>query len=257
MADSANYALHRPELREALERGEAKIRKLMASDVLELADDTVLIEADRPHDYVYRMRHGWAGRVRTIPDGRSHYILVFLPGDLFAVKSMFVRKHPDAVQLLSRAVVERMHYRDLQAAYATDPDISLRCTWQVVEEERRLHNWVVGLGRGSAEERFAALICQLRGRLQLSGAIARDAQTFQLPMTQEQLADHLGISPVHVNRVLRVFREAGLLEWKSRLLTVLDPAGLGDVASPLLDSYEKSEPAFSGDTDNGTSRASK
>lgn len=255
MADSANYALHRPELREALDRGEAKIRKLMARDVADLPDDMVLIEADRPHDYVYRIRHGWAGRVRTLPDGRSQYILVFLPGDLFAVKSMFVRKHPDAVQLLSHATVERIHHRDLEAAYASDPDIALRCTWQVVEEERRLHNWVVGLGCGSAEERLAALICDFRGRLQLSGAIARDAQTFHLPLTQEQLADHLGISPVHVNRVLKVFREAGLLAWKSRLLTVLDPRGLGRVAGPLLDPYEKDEPAFSGDIRRDDSRA--
>lgn len=246
MADSSNFALHRPELSEALVRGEEKLKRLMGRDVLELEDDTVLIEAGQPHDYVYRMRHGWAGRVRTLADGRSQYILVFLPGDLFGVKSMFVSRHPDAVQLLSRSVIERIDYRILQEAYDTDPDIALRCTWQVVEDERRLHNWVVGLGVGSAEERVAMLFGEFRGRLILSGAIARDAQTFQLPLTQEQLADHLGISAVHVNRVLKVFRDAGIIELKSRLLTILDPRALSEVARPLQDTYERNTPPFNG-----------
>lgn len=246
MADSSNFALHRPELSAALVRGEEKIKQLMGRDVLELEDDTVLIQADRSHDYVYRMRHGWAGRVRTLADGRTQFIIIFLPGDLFAVKSMFVSRHPDAVQLLSRATVERIDYRALQDAYANDPDVALRCTWQIVEEERRLHNWVVGLGRGSAEERVAMLFSEVRGRLILSGAIARDALTFQLPLTQDQLADHLGISAVHVNRVLKVFRDAGVIELRSKLLTILDPEALGKIAAPLQDVYERTTAAFNG-----------
>lgn len=78
MPDASNFALNRPEHTEALFRGDMKIKQLMARDVLELADDTVLIQADRPHDYVYRMRHGWAGRVRTLPDARSQFILIGL-----------------------------------------------------------------------------------------------------------------------------------------------------------------------------------
>lgn len=246
MADSSNFALHRPELSKPLVRGEEAIKRLMSRDVLELADDTILIEAGQPHDYVYRMRHGWAGRVRTLADGRAQYIIIFLPGDLFAVKSMFVSRHPDAVQLLSRSVVERIGYRELQEAYGSDPDIALRCTWQIVEEERRLHNWVVGLGVGSAEERVAMLFSEIRGRLALSGAIARDAMTFQLPLTQEQLADHLGISAVHVNRVLKVFRDAGVIELKSKMLSILDPEALADLARPLQDTYERNTAAFNG-----------
>jgi len=246
MAYVSNFSFHRQEHTEALMRGEEKIRQLMARDVLELADDTILIQEGKSHEYVYRMRHGWAGRIRTLPDARAQFILIFLPGDLFAVKSMFVDKHPDAVQLLARSTIERISYHELWDAYQRDTDIALRCTWQVVEEERRLHNWVVGLGRGSAEERVAMLFSEFRGRLILSGAIARDAQTFQLPVTQEQLADHLGISPVHVNRVLKVFRDSGVIELKNRLLTILDPEALGQIARPLQDLYERSTPAFSG-----------
>jgi CRP/FNR family transcriptional regulator len=247
MADSANFALHRPELLDSLTRGEANIRELMARDVQNHPDDTILIQEGSAHNFVYRVRHGWAGRVRTLPDGRSQFILIFLPGDLFAVKSMFVSRHPDRVVLLSRATIERVDHRELRQAYSQDPDIALRCTWQVIEEERRLHNWVVSLGRGNADERLAALFCDFFSRLVLSGAIARDARSFQLPLTQEQLSDHLGISAVHTNRVLKTLRDDGLIELKSRQLTILDYEGLAKLARPLLDIHERTIALFKPD----------
>ena len=246
MPDSANFALHRPELTEGLRRGDEKIRNLMAAGRMQVDDDVILIKADKQHDYVYRMREGWAGRIRTLADGRSQFILIFLPGDLFAVKSMFVARHSDAVQVLAPSIIERIDYRELRDAYESDTDVSLRCTWQVMEEERRLHNWVVGLGRGSAEERLALLFSDFRGRLAMSGVIAEDAQSFHVPLTQEQLGDHVGISPVHVNRVLKVLRESGVIELHGRVLTILDPEALGRIAEPLMDFYERTTPPFSG-----------
>lgn len=244
MADSAGFALHRPYLTSGLFAGEQKINSLMTGTARNVAGGTVLIEADRPHDYVYRMRQGWAGRVRTLEDGRSQFIMIFLPGDLFAVKSMFVRAHPDAVYVLSDSIIEQVGYRELKAAYDRDAEIALRCTWQIVEEERRLHNWVVGLGRGSAEERLALLFLDFRARLVLSGTIADDASSYELPMTQEQIADHVGLSTVHVSRVLRHLREGQIVVLRGKTVTILDEAGLRRVARPLLDSFEIRSPEF-------------
>src|SRR3984893_2888170 len=124
-------------------------------------------------------------------DGRNQFILIFLPGDLFAVKSMFVKRHPDSVQAISGIVAERAHYKTFYEAYVKDSDIATRCIWQVMEEERRLHSWVTGLGQGSAEERLALLLVDFRGRLVLSGTIPKDSLTYPMPLTQSQLADHL------------------------------------------------------------------
>lgn len=156
MSDSGRFALLRPELHASLARGEEKIMALMRGHGIVAAAGAVLIEAGTEHEFVYRLREGWACRTRVLPDGREQCILIFLPGDLFAVKSMFVTRHPDSVRVLSNAQMERLSHRELHDAYARDADVSNRCTWQVMEEERRLHNWVVGLGRGSAEERLAA-----------------------------------------------------------------------------------------------------
>ena len=246
MSDAARFALHRPELEDQLFRGEEKIIKLLRGSAERLPPNHLLIKGDTEHSYVYRLVSGWACRRRELPDGRDQFILIFLPGDLFAVKSMFVLRHTDDVQVLSEALVERVHYRELHRAYLEDRDVATRCTWQIVEEERRLHNWVVGLGQGSADERLAALLIDFHGRLILSGTIPSDALTFEMPLTQVHLADHVGLTAIHVNRVLRMFRESGIVTVRDGKVAIRDLKRLAEVAHPLLDKYERTNPAYTG-----------
>src|ERR1700742_507858 len=97
MSDSARFALHRPEFLGPLLRGEEKIAALLKGSTFKLRPGELLIEAGSEHRFVYRLLEGWACRSRLLADGRNQFILVFLPGDLFAVKSMFITHHPDAV----------------------------------------------------------------------------------------------------------------------------------------------------------------
>jgi len=247
MNDVVRFAHHRPHLESSLIRGELKLQELLRDSTLSLPAGKTLIRAGTDHEYVYRLVSGWACRTRGIADGRDQIILVFLPGELFAIKSMFVSTHFDDVKILSDAVMERIHYSQLQQAFDTDQDIANRCIWQVVEEERRLHGWVFGLGQGSAEERLALLLIELRGRLALSGTIERDARTFDMPLTQTQVADHLGITPVHVNRTLRIFREAGVVTLRDGQVTIHDLQELARRAYPLLDAYERRTPEYVGE----------
>jgi len=246
MNDVVRFAHHRPHLEESLLRGEAKLRELMRGSQLSVPAGKILIRAGTDHEYVYRLVSGWACRTRGIADGRDQIILVFLPGELFAIKSMFVSCHFDDVKVLADAVVERVHFKELHRAFREDHDVADRCIWQVVEEERRLHGWVFGLGQGSAEERLALLLIDFRGRLSLAGVIARDARAFRMPLTQTQLADHLGITPVHVNRILRGFREAGIVSVRDGEVTISDLDELARRAYPLLDAYERQTPEYVG-----------
>jgi CRP/FNR family transcriptional regulator len=246
MADSARFALHRPELQEALVRGDSKVAKLMSGSEQRFASGTLLIEANTEHEFVYRIVSGWAARARTLADARNQFILVFLPGDLFAVKSMFVTRHMDDVLVLSNAVLQKIDHRVLHNAHDEDSDIANRCIWQVVEEERRLHNWVVGLGQGSAEERLAALLIDFRGRLVLSGSISSDARIYDMPLTQEQLGDCVGITAVHVNRVLRAFREQGVVTVRDGQVRIDNLDKLERAAYLLLDQFEKRTPEYGG-----------
>ena len=251
MADSANYALLRPEFLREIERGEQKIIELMRGHTRSYKPRELLVDAYTEHQYVYRLLSGWVCRKRDLADGRSQLILVFLPGDLFAVKSMFVMRHTDAVRALNEVVVERIDYRDLHAAYTRDGDIASRCIWQVMEEERRLHNWIVGLGQGAADERLAMLILDLRARLAMSRAIASDAMSFEMPFTQGQLGDYLGLTAVHVNRVLRGLREQGMVTFRDGMVYIDSPERLVQRAYPLLDAHERASPAYVGSRENG------
>src|SRR6201996_2964422 len=171
--NSDKFALHRSEFLSPLLRGDDKISSIMRGSAFNLPPGSTLIEGGTEHSYVYRLLSGWMCRTRLLADGRNQFILIFLPGDLFAVKSMFVTRHTDSVQAISNVVAERVHYRTLHDAYARDSDIASRCTWQVMEEERRLHSWVVGLGQGSAEERLALLLVDFRGRLTSAGLLPK------------------------------------------------------------------------------------
>jgi len=247
MTDSARFALHRPELHEPLVRGEAKIKALLAGRQFPVRANEVLIEANTEHRWVYRLVSGWAGRSRILPDARDQAILVFLPGDLFAVKSMYVLRHSDDVLILADSVVERIDYAELLAACNADADVSTRCTWQILEEERRLHSWVTSLGVGSAEERLAFLLTDFHGRLAVSGVIPRDALSFSMPLTQVQLGQHVGITAVHVNRVLRSFREQGIVTIRDGEVRIDDLQRLAKIAFPLLDAYERRTPEYVGE----------
>jgi CRP/FNR family transcriptional regulator, anaerobic regulatory protein len=239
MADSARYALHRPELTESLDAGDQKLGRAFSGSARRHRANELLIKANCDHPYVYRMVDGWACRVRSLPDGRDQCILIFMPGDLFAVKSMFVERHPDDVRTLSDCFIERLHYRELHKLYREDPDVSNRCVWQVIEEERRLHNWVVGLGQGSADERLAMLLIDFHERLQGAAVIPEGTLQFHMPLTQQQLADYLGLTAIHVNRVLKAFREREIVAIREGTVRILDFQRLRLIALPLLDPHER------------------
>lgn len=246
MADSARFAFHRPEYFAALEQGDSKLAALMGGARQTIKAGATLIEAGSDHPFIYRLIEGWVGRSRELPDARRQFILMFLPGDLFGVKSMFMSRHPDAVMAISQARVERVHYRALHVAYTADSDVASRCLWQIMEEERRLHSWVVSLGQGTAEERLARLLIDFRGRLILSRSLPGDALQYDLPLTQIQIADHLGLTSVHVNRVLKSMRDQGIVGVRDGRVAIGDLAGLVRRASAMLDPYELQTSAYVG-----------
>src|SRR4051794_5093396 len=95
-----------------------------------------------------------------------------------------------------------------------------------------------------ADERIATLLLDLRGRLHQAGSA--DGDVFQMPMTQQEIADHLGLTLVHVNRVLRRLREAGIVTVQRGVVKVDEMARLSQLAAPLQDIYERATREFGG-----------
>ncbi|MBV9377721.1 MAG: Crp/Fnr family transcriptional regulator [Alphaproteobacteria bacterium] len=247
IASWSRFPLHRPELFADLHRGEAALTKAMSANAKTFRPgDTIIFEAE-PHSYVYWLRTGWVARARRMPDQRSQIIAVFLPGDFFGVKTVFLARQPDAMEALSAVTVEFLHHRQVLQLTRENPDVGVRLWWQVCEDQRRLHSWVAGLGRGNAEERIGAMLLDFRLRLHRAGL---KTESFRLPMTQQQIADYLGLTVVHVNRVLRRLREAEMISLTRGRMVITDMRAVEQLARPIQDVFDRSAGLFDGESPN-------
>src|SRR3954466_4551893 len=204
----------------------------------------LLVSTGQESSTAYLLESGWVARTRKTEDGRRQIMMVFLPGDLMGIKSMLLERQPDTIECLTDARVRMIDHERLLELVAHDAAVAMRVMFQLAEDERRLHNWIAALGRGHADERIATLLLDLRGRLSRAGLEAGEG--FRLPMTQQEIADHLGLTLVHVNRVLRRFREAGVVTVNRGAVTIDEMAGLSQLAAPLQDIYERGTPEFGG-----------
>ncbi len=237
------FPLHRPELRDLLIRGEATIRKAMGPPT-RYREGQVLVSTGKSSETVYLLEQGWVARSRLIADDRRQIIVVFLPGDLMGIKSILLERQPDTIECLTDVYARTIDHKRLLQLVAQDHAAGIRIMFQLAEDERRVHNWVAALGKGSADERIATLLLDLRGRLHQAGLA--NGSGFRMPMTQQEIADHLGLTLVHVNRVLRRLREAGIVTVQHGVVTVDEMARLSRLAAPLQDIYERTTPEFGG-----------
>ncbi|HEY9347726.1 MAG TPA: helix-turn-helix domain-containing protein [Inquilinus sp.] len=194
------------------------------------ADQCRLAKGDRTdwgdRDSLHLLRSGWMAQFRTLTDGRRHILRFLMPGDLVGVTAQFSGSAPAPAIALTDARVATV-----PAAELIDPAsaAALRQFCVVLAmENAQAHETLLSLGCLDAEERLAALLLGLFER-----AWARDFVSdrgLRLPLTQQDIADALGISPVHTNRMVMKLQRAGLIRLKSEWLQILDGPGLEAVA---------------------------
>jgi len=162
--------------------------------------------------------NGWAARVRILPDGRRQILSLLLPGDMVG--------HCYQPQPLAVSSVVALTATDLCPAPSSDDVPSLRHVYALSHalDEAFLLAQVTRLGRMSAYERLADLFLELLERLSLSGNARNNG--FDHPLTQELVADVTGLTPVHVNRVVKRLRHREEADWHTGYLTLRDPDAL-------------------------------
>ena len=233
------YALHRPELAGALERGDRAIDALMNGTVVRFGVREAIAEQGDGLANVYRLVDGWCARVRTLPDARVQLIALYVPGDLLAAKAMFLREQPDAIHALSPVEARAVDQAKLRDAMGKNADIAVRVGFALVDEERRMHNRVVRLGQADAGERVAGMLLSLRARLVRAGRLDPKARQYRLPMTQVQISEFLGLTPVHVNRVFRKLREDGMATIGGGEVKFQNFDALARMAAPVMEPFER------------------
>jgi CRP-like cAMP-binding protein len=159
---------------------------------------------------------GWASQMQTLPDGRRQIFSLLLPGDAILMDERGERMGRGVVAL-TRLTVMETGYPLLAEG---DAWMSLQRGFRetALRNEKRLMDHMVRIGRLDARERVLHLLLELYERLDAVGLVKDD--TFRMPLTQEALADTLGLSAVHINRTLRELNREGCIRLKHRLVTL-------------------------------------
>lgn len=189
----------------------------------------VLIEEGAKHQRLYTVLDGVLIRSRSLDDGRRQIVNFMFPGDLVGLQGAFDEPSSHAIEALVPAKLCRFRRADFVELIATHPRLGYDITWLAAKEETALEGHIVSLGQRSARERVAYLAVWLLDRAR-STCLADGGNLIELPITQAQIADMLGLSLVHTNRTLRQLAREGLVEWKSRQILVPDLERAAEVA---------------------------
>lgn len=173
-------------------------------------------------------------RYKDLPGGERQITEIHVAGDFLDLHSFSLKQLDHNVMTLTPCRVVLVPHAKLKDITEQQPHLA-RVYWFLTALDAAIHReWELSLGRRSAIQRIAHLVCELRVRLGMIGEA--DDRGFALPLTQADLSDCTGLTPVHVNRTLRDLRERGLMDFRSKRVTITDLAGLKAVAD-FDDSY--------------------
>ncbi|MEP7172017.1 MAG: Crp/Fnr family transcriptional regulator [Aestuariivirga sp.] len=176
----------------------------------------------------YILADGWVCSYKLLPGGTRQIVDFQVPGDFLGLRSVLFRTSDHNAETLTRVEVSEVSSNDLIDAFANTPRLATAVLWAASRDEAMVVEHLVDIGRRNALERTAHFLLELGARLKLVGLGTR--QGYVCPLSQYMLADALGLSAVHINRVLRQLREEGLLTFRSGQVIFDDFERLVDLA---------------------------
>jgi len=186
-----------------------------------------LVEERGTSGHLHFLAAGWAYRYATTRDGMRQILAVLLPGDFCNPDSLSLPRSEYGARALTPVTLSSVATTSAMKLARQRPELMQLFLRAIAIENAMLGRWALCLGRMSAQARLAHLFCEVAVRLE--GLTHGDSYTFDLPLTQEQVADVLGLTPVHVNRTLQNLRAQGLLETRGRTVTIRSMAALAQV----------------------------
>lgn len=171
---------------------------------------------------------GLAGRYSTLADGGRQITEINVPGDFVDLHSLLMKQMDHGIVALSDCTYATAPHARLIEITERHPHLT-RLLWLDTVIDAAIHRqWLVAMGRRSGLSHLAHLTCEMYLRLQVVGHT--DGMSFELPLTQPVIGDVLGLSTVHVNRLIAELRAEGLVSWSSFQVEILDWDRLARVA---------------------------
>lgn len=184
-------------------------------------------EGDKPGP-VFVVLEGWACRYKLLPEGGRQVMAFLMPGDFCDIHISILQEMDHNLATITHARVATIPGGEMETLVESSPNLA-RALWKAqLIDEATLRAWIVSMGRRGSLERVAHLMCELYLRGRNIGIATHDSMS--LPLTQVILADSLGMTPVHINRILRDLRLEGAMELGRGMLSITDPPKLARIA---------------------------
>ena len=183
-----------------------------------------LVHQGQVDQSAYILAKGWVCSYKLLTDGSRQIVDFQIPGDFLGLRSVLFRTADHNIEPVTAVEASEVMITDLLDAFARTPRLATAVLWAASRDEAMVVEHLVGIGRRNALERTAHYMLEFGARLRLVGLGTRYG--YDCPLSQYMLADALGLSAVHVNRVLRQLREMGLLTFQKGQVTFDDFDGL-------------------------------
>jgi CRP-like cAMP-binding protein len=180
-------------------------------------------EGDQPGP-VFVMLEGWAFRYKVLPSGSRQIMAFLMPGDACDLHIGMLAEMDHGIQTVTHSIVATISRATMDDIMGSHPAIARAMYVAQLIDEGTLRAWIVSLGRRSSVERVAHLALELFLRAVRIGL--SDGNAMELPLSQAVLADALGMTPVHINRILQELRRSGAIELRRGVLRIQDPGML-------------------------------
>jgi len=219
MPDHSRLLEKKLERRDDLAEDEREALRSVLTHVVAKPAGCDIVSQDALVDHSSLVISGFCARYRDLSDGRRQYTQINIPGDFIDLHGFVLKRVDHGVRALTDCLIAEAPHNRLRTLTELHPHLA-RLLWLETVVDAAMHReWLLALGRQEALERAALLVCEIYARLQTVG-LARDG-AFHFPIIQAEIANLLGMSAVHVNRTLKVMREAGWLEWTGPEVRIL------------------------------------
>lgn len=181
--------------------------------------EDIIVEGEKP-DYIHLIEEGWACRYKLLDQGDQHTMAFLLPGDMCDIHITILDEMDHSIRALTAVKLARIPAKEMHNILDNFPRLTRALFWSTLVDEAILREWLVNAGSRTADARLAHVFCELLLRSRAAG-LTHD-NSFELPLTQEALGEAMGLTNVHINRVVQQMRKDGLLAFERKRLVILD-----------------------------------
>jgi len=204
------------------------------------AEQPVVRDGQRPTECCLVV-DGFCVRSKTIASGRRQILSIHIPGEVPDLISLYLHVMDHDLTTLTPSTLGFISHQVLRDLYRRRPDVGEVFWRDTLIDAAKFREWIVNVGQRSAPSRLANVIVEVRERLKAIGKAT--GKSFDMPLTQEQIGEALGITGVHANRVIKQLRGDGILDLNRGRVIVFDEARLTKLAE-FDDRYLHQSPAL-------------